>query len=241
MRKASLIVIFLCLTMWCWSQDAPPSPAPGSPPAAAAPDNQPPAASDHQPGLGRRFQGIGGTITAIGGNSLTVKTMDGGSAQISVTDKTRYRKDRQAAQLSDFKVGDQIMVRGEPAGDNAWTADVVAARPPGGPDMGGFREAMGKRFIVGQIKSISGTQLTIQRPDGVTQTIAVDENTSFKKQGESITLADFKPGDHVFGRGEVKNDVFVPSDLNLGDPMMMMRGQGQGQGQAQGQGAPDSR
>jgi len=35
-----------------------------------------------------------------------------------------------------------------------------------------------------------------------TQTIAVDANTSFKKDGESITLDDFKAGDHVFGPGE---------------------------------------
>jgi hypothetical protein len=70
----------------------------------------------------------------------------------------------------------------------------------------------------------------------VSQTIAVDESTSFKKQGESITLADLKAGDHVFGRGEVKNDVFVPAELNVGDPRMMRRGMGQGQGSGPGQG-----
>jgi ribosomal protein L21E len=237
MRKASLIAIFLTLAIWSWGQDAP---------AAAPPGGQPPATSEGQRGEGRRFQGIAGTITAIQGNAITVKTMDGGSAQVNLSDKTRYRKDRQPAQLSDFKVGDQIMVRGEPAGDNAWTADVVAARPAGGPGGDAFREAMGKRFIVGEIKSINGTQLTIQRPDGVSQTIAVDESTSFKKQGESVTLADLKAGDHVFGRGEVKNDVFVPAELNVGDLRMMMRGgsgQGgpaQGQGQGQGGAAPDS-
>jgi hypothetical protein len=68
--------------------------------------------------------------------------------------------------------------------------------------------------------------LTIQRPDGVTQTISVDENTSFRKDGESITLADLKPGDHVFGRGEIKNGVFVPAVLNLGQPRFGMQRQG---------------
>ena len=220
--KTSLMVFLLSVALFGWAQDAPP--------AGPPPDNQPATGGERQPGMGRRFQGIGGTITAISGNTLTVKTMDGNTAQVNVSDKTRYRKDRQAAQLSDFKVGDQIMVRGESAGENAWNAEVVAARPAGGPG-GDFREAMGKRFIVGEIKSISGTQLTIQRPDGVSQTITVDESTSFKKQGESITLADLKPGDHVFGRGELKNDVFVPAELNVGDPRMMRRGGGPGQGQ----------
>jgi Domain of unknown function (DUF5666) len=226
MRNASLILIVMSVAIGCAAQDAPAGPPPGG---------QPPPSSDGQRGDGRRFQGIGGAITAMSGNTLTVKTLDGGSAQVNLTDKTRYRRDRQPAQLSDFKVGDLIMVRGQPSGDNAWTADVVAARPAGGgPGGEGFREAMGKRFIVGEIKSVSGTQLTIQRPDGVSQTISVDESTSFKNQGESITLADLKPGDHVFGRGELKNNIFVPSELNVGDPRIMMRG-GPGQGGA-GQG-----
>jgi hypothetical protein len=88
-----------------------------------------------------------------------------------------------------------------------------------------FAEGMGKRFIAGEIKSIDGTQLTIQRPDGVTQKISVDEDTSFRKNGESITLADLKPGDHVSGRGELKNDVFVPAVLNVGQPKFGMQGQ----------------
>jgi hypothetical protein len=87
--------------------------------------------------------------------------------------------------------------------------------------MGDLREALGKKFILGEIKSVQGVQLTILRPDGVEQTITVDENTSFRKDGESVTLADFKAGDHVFGRGELKNGVFVPVVLNWGEPRFM--------------------
>lgn len=103
-----------------------------------------------------------------------------------------------------------------------------------------MREGMGKEFIAGEIKAISGTQLTILRPDGVTQNITVDESTSFRKQGQSVTLADFQVGDHVFGRGAMKNDVFVPSVLNAGDMRMMGRGRGEGQGEGAGQGAGQS-
>ncbi len=86
------------------------------------------------------------------------------------------------------------------------------------------RQELGKRFITGEVKKIDETKLTILRPDGESQVIEVDEGTSFRNQKrESITLADIKAGDHVFGRGEVKNGVFVPQVLNLGDFSRMGR------------------
>jgi ribosomal protein L21E len=214
MRKISTLAVFLLLAVWCWGQGAP---------ADSAPDGQSSAPSQNQAGRYRRFMGVAGTITAINSDSITVKTRNGQTAQVNLTDKTQYRKERQAAQLSDFKVGDEIVVRGQPAGQGAWQAEMVAERPAGSFGMERFREGLGKQFIAGEIKSIDGTQLTILRPDNVTQTITVDENTSFRKDGQSVTLADLKPGDHVFGRGELKNNVFVPAVLNIGMPGMMMR------------------
>jgi hypothetical protein len=187
----------------------------------------PPATSSGLPDVAPRERerrgrpGVAGTITALGDKSMTLKTMDGRTVTATLDDKTQFRKDRQPAKLSDFKVGDMVFVGGHSTGANAWQANFVAARSGAGQD---FREALGKRFIVGEIKSIDGTHLTIARIDGEAQTINVDENTSFRKQGESITLADFKPGDHVFGRGELKDGVFVPAVLNLGEPPMMRMG-----------------
>ena len=225
MRRATLMLTLLLVAAWGWAQDAPPNPAPGG---------QTSSPSEMQGGR-RHFHGVAGTITAIAADSLTVKTRDGKTVQVNLTDSTRYRKDRQDAKLADFKVGDEVFVRGQQSGDSAWQAEVVASGRPGGGDMARFREGLGKEFIVGEVKAINGTQLTIARPDGVSQTITVDETTSFRKDGESITLADLKAGDHVFGRGAIKNDVFVPAVLNVGEPRMMMRGRGQGQGQGQGQ------
>jgi hypothetical protein len=194
-----------------------------------AQDNPPKATADQaqgdqaQPGPNRRgwegrFQGVAGTITAIDKNKISLTTMDGKAVTVNLTSDTRYRKDRQPVTLADFKVGDTVMVGGDPAGENAWNARFVSSRSGGDAEM---REALGKRFIAGEIKAIEGTSLTILRPDGVTQTIQVDENTSFRRQGESVTLADFKTGDHVFGRGELKNGTFVAAVLNAGDPRQM--------------------
>lgn len=211
--KSTLVVICLCCSAFCIGQTNP---------ANAAPEDQGPAVAQNGPRNGHRPPGVAGTIAAIDGNTLTLKTRDGQSTQVALNDQTQYRKDREPSKLSDLKVGDMVFVRGERSGDNSWQAEMVGVRTGGGsPD--NFREGPSKRFIMGEIKSIDGTQLTIQRRDGATQTISVDENTSFRKAGESVTLADFKAGDHVYGRGELKNGVFVPTVLNFGEPNSGMR------------------
>jgi len=156
--------------------------------------------------------------------------MDGSTAQVQVSDKTRYRKDRQDAHLSDFKVGDSVFVRGEQK-DGTWQADMLAARPAGMGSGNSMRAGLGKEFIIGEVKTINGTNLTILRPDGVSQDITVDESTSFRKDGQDITLPDIKVGDRVFGRGAMKNNVFVPSVLNVGQ--MGMRSGAPPQGNSQ--------
>ena len=220
MRNLSFIAILLALCVAGWAQ---------------GPDNAPPP---EQPQVqqgggwqrgGRRGPGVAGTITAISGNTITVKTMDGNTATVNVTDQTRFRKERQDAKLTDLKVGENIFVRGEKGSDGSVQAERVAVPPAGMQNQ--FREGLGKNFIMGEIKSINGTQIEIARPDGQTQTIAVDENTSFHKNRESVTLADFKTGDRVFGRGEVKNNVFVAATLNEGQPGMGRPGMRMGGGE----------
>ena len=75
---------------------------------------------------------------------------------------------------------------------------------------------MGKTWIAGKVSAIEDTKITVVRPDGVTQTIAVDENTSFHKRRDSITMADIKIGDPINARGALKEGVFVAAQLNVG-------------------------
>ena len=182
----------------------------------------------------RRRPDVLGKITTINGQTLTIQNSEGRELTVTVTDSTRFMKDRQPAKLADFKVGDLTMVRGRSTGTDAWEAEFLGSRSagpngagPGGFSQGGFAQELGKKFIAGEIKSIDGTHLTIARTDGQTQIIAVDENTSFRKENASLTLADFKVGDHVFGPGEVKDGTFVSSRLLLRD-MHRMHGDPEG-------------
>ncbi len=222
-RKLAVLLLLTCAMAWAQSESAPPQ------------DQQNPQQRGEGRGYGRRgdFQGVGGTITAITADTITLKTMNGSQATVKLTPQTMYRRDREPAKLSDFKVGDMIMVRGEPSGESSWTAQGVMSNQ----NMAMMRDQLGKKFIAGEVAKIEDTKLTINRPDGQTQVIQVDESTSFQNaKRESITLADIKVGDRVFGRGDLKDGIFVPAVLNVGAPgeMRMMRRGGPGQGAGPG-------
>jgi hypothetical protein len=160
-----------------------------------------------------RMNGTAGTISAIEGDTLTLKTFDGKEAKVKVSDKTLYRKDRNEAKLADFKSGDMVFVRGEQNPDGSWAAQNVISRSDfgqfGGRGQGAgqgsgqaqgagavvatgnlqqmFEQGWGKQFIVGKVKSIDGTKLAIEGPMNHAATIEVDENTSFRKAGSSAT------------------------------------------------------
>ncbi len=176
---------------------------------------------------GREFRGTAGQITEISGSALKIKLRDGSTGTVNITSDTRFRKAGQQAQLSDFKVGDNVMVRGDSTGEKTWTAQVIGE----GPSQAQMQEmqqrmkdAMGKTMVVGDVKSIDPPKLTVTRTDGVEQTIEADENTSFRRgRDESITMPDIKVGDTIFARGELKNGAFVPAGITVVPPEMARR------------------
>jgi Cu/Ag efflux protein CusF len=190
---------------------------------------------------GRR-PGVFGKITAIQSDSIEVTRPDGSKVALKLTSSTEFRKDRQPAKLSDFKVGDAVIVRTDQANGNPATAVMVAAGgvamrgqgegggrgqgQGGGAGMMAMAGALGKDYVVGEVKTIDAPRLTVMRPDNVAQTLELNEETSLRKGRDSITMADIQAGDHVFARGAVQNNVFVPKDVRVIPPEMWYRMQG---------------
>jgi hypothetical protein len=174
----------------------------------------PPSAGQRQGQKEGRGQPLVGKITAISKGSLEIAKPDGTTATVETTDKTEYRRDRQGAKLEDFKVGDMVFVRGEENADHSVTARLIGGRSGGGPEGGArvFGE-MGKDFVVGEVKSIDAPKLTVLRPDNVTQTLELNEETSLRRGRESITMADIQVGDHLVVQGGVHNNAFVPKNV----------------------------
>lgn len=217
-RKVRLLALLslvagLSLTMAC-AQDEPAGP--------------PPQQQGQGQGRGGREGGrpVFGKITAVHDGSIEITNPEGQAVTIKITPGTEFRKDRQPAKLSDFKVGDMVFVRGDQNSDNSVTAKMIGGRTggmtggPGGPGErqgGGTMAAgtLGKDYVAGEVKAVDPPKLTVVRTDGVTQTLQLDEQTSLRRGRDSITMADIKPGDHIMARGAVQNDVFVPKGLSV--------------------------
>jgi hypothetical protein len=133
-------------------------------------------------------QMVRGTVTASAADHLTVKTDAGDVYQVAISANTRLMKDRQPVKLADIKAGDGVGAMGvlDPA---TKTVHAVFVTVVDAEQIKKARENMGKTYITGKVTAIDldGLKITVERPDGVSQVIAVDENTSFKRGGRGMS------------------------------------------------------
>jgi hypothetical protein len=191
-----------------------------------------------------------GTITSVGVDRFEIKKADGTTQTVMVNDQTHFRQRQegqqqpQGLQLEDLKVGDHVFVRGTPNADKQVVAVGVnrvteeqfqrfqsgggPGGGPGGPD--GFGGGMGPggggplagNRAGGEILSIDGNQIKVRGRQGE-RTIVVNNQTTFSKEGQTITLKDLKVGDRIFATGKDANGQFVATEVRSGRP-----GQGRG-------------
>src|SRR5271170_4093543 len=223
LRVSILLLAAAVLPPFLRAQDAPPQgPAPGQG-----------MGQGRGAGMGGDLAGhsVRGTVTAISGDNITVKTEQGDVYKVETGPNTRIRKvrDRSQVKASDMNIGDtQIKISDvhlgdivAAAGDKDEKAKTVGAMIVMVTDREQYektRADFGKTWTAGVIQSIDETKITIRRPDNVVQTIVVDENTSFRKRRDSITLADIKVGDNVSAQGSLQNGNFLATVLAVGGP-----------------------
>jgi hypothetical protein len=69
------------------------------------------------------------------------------------------------------------------------------------------------------VTAIHELKITIERAgDKQPQIVAVDENTSFRKRREDVTLADVKVGDTISAQGALHADTFLATNLRIMTP-----------------------
>ena len=129
----------------------------------------------------------------------------------------------QQIKSTDIKAGDVISVMG----DTDATAKTVAASrimqldPEAAKRMQEMVANFGKTWVQGKVTAIDGTKITITGAlDSAPHTILVDENTTFRKRRDSVTLADIQVGDTVRVDGVVKDGVFTATSVNVAGGMM---------------------
>ncbi|MGB9029946.1 MAG: DUF5666 domain-containing protein [Acidobacteriaceae bacterium] len=187
-----------------------------------------------------------GSVTAIAGNEITIKDEQGQVYKVETGPNTHFRKEREEVKVSDIHVGDMIIAGGN-LDDQAKTIGamfVMVLTPDQAAQMEKMRAEFGKTWTAGKITAIKDLTVTIERPDKVSQTIAVDENTTFHKgargNATDITFPDVKVGDMVNARGALQGGNFLATNLTVMEPR---EGGGQGRfgnGPRGGQGGPGS-
>jgi hypothetical protein len=175
-------------------------------------------------GGGMGFMGMGapvhGTVTAISGTTFTIKDEQGESYQVATSPNTHIMKDRQPVKAADIHVGDVVMAGGD-VDEKAHTVGAVFLAVLDAEQVQRMKQAradFGKTWTAGKITAINDLKITIERPDKVSQTVSVDENTSFRKHRDSITLAEIKVGDMITARGALQNNAFLASQLSVVEP-----------------------
>ncbi len=166
--------------------------------------------------------GVRGTVKSIHGRDAIIQTDDGQAYTVHTSDNTRIYKSRQPIKMSYIRVGDTLVAAGA-LDTNArllraiFVADVDAAT------VAKMRADFGKTWIAGKVLKIEEARITVDRMDHKTQVIEADDTTSFRKDGQSVTLLDVHVGDGIRATGAIKNDIFVPTQLTVIDPAYRRR------------------
>jgi Domain of unknown function (DUF5666) len=182
--------------------------------------------------LGR---GVLGTVTAITPEHFTVRNENGELFIIHYSVNTRIMKSNGGGfrrgqdgefeppanpptpiKATDIKIGDAIGATGEmDAGAKSIGAVVIMQiDPERARQMREMQANYGKTWLMGKVTSINDVTVTLQGgPDNVTHTFVADENTSFRKRHEPITLGDIQVGDMVRTEGSIKNGAFLATSV----------------------------
>jgi hypothetical protein len=127
-----------------------------------------------------------------------------------------------AIKPTDIKVGDAIAAMGEidAAAKSVGAVMVAQLDPERAKEMREMEANYGKTWLIGKITAVDGVKVTIMGSvDNATHSFVADENTSFRKRREPITLADLQVGDTVRVEGAVKDGSFLATTVNaMGAP-----------------------
>ena len=158
-----------------------------------------------------RFGGLGFReimISAISGSNVTLKTDDGWTRTIAVTDAVELTKGGQPIAVSDLAVGDQVRFSQTRNDDGSYTVEAIAVVVPS---------------VRGTVIDVSSTGFKVTTRDGSVWTIAINGSTTYKFGTGTGSLADVTNGTVALVQGTKTGDnaltaltVHVKADRAIG-------------------------
>ena len=197
------------------------------------------------PGGGMMEMGMGrgtvGTVTQAANDHYTIKTELGEIYTIHYSVNTRVvkqpagqprrgqgqgqgdgeRTPPQAIKATDIKVGDVIAASGEVDANakSVGAVFVVLIDPERAKEMRAMEANYGKTWLIGRVTAINEVKVSLEGgPDHAVHTFMADENTTFRKRRDPITLADVQVGDMVRVEGAIKDGAFVATTVAVMGP-----------------------
>jgi preprotein translocase subunit YajC len=174
--------------------------------------------------------GLTGTVTEVAADHYTIKTDAGESYTVHISANTRIMKQvvqrtgagggnpPQALKATDIKVGDVVAALGEvdAAAKSIGAMAVLQIDPERAKQMREMQANYGKTWLMGKVTAINETKVTLEGSmDKAAHTFVADENTTFRKRRDPITLADIQVGDVVRAEGAVKDGIFVAASVSV--------------------------
>jgi hypothetical protein len=187
-----------------------------------------------------------GTVTEVTSDHYTIKTETGETYTVHYSANTRILKQQPRPRgesgasaggeggnrgpanpptplkATDIKVGDAIAAMGEvdASAKSVGAAMVLQIDPERAKQMREMEANYGKTWLMGRVTAIDGVKVTLSGAvDHTPHTFVADENTTFRKRRDPITLADIQVGDNVRVEGAVKDGSFLASSVNaMGQP-----------------------
>jgi preprotein translocase subunit YajC len=177
--------------------------------------------------------GITGTVTEVAAGHYIIKTDEGEIYTIHFSVNTHILKQtmqshgagergnrEQTVPLtlkpSDIKVGDAVGAAGEvdAAAKSVGAVVIVQLDPERAKQMREMRANYGKTWLMGKVTAINETKVTLRGSvDNAAHAFVADEDTTFRKRREPITLADVHLGEMVRVEGSMKEGIFVASSV----------------------------
>lgn len=124
----------------------------------------------------------------------------------------------EAIKATDIKVGDAVAAMGEvdSAAKSVGAVAILQLDPERARQMAEMQANYGKTWVMGKVTAIDGVKVTLMGTiDNASHTFVADENTTFRKRRDPITLADIQVGDVVRADGALKDGAFAAATVNV--------------------------
>ncbi|HET9690736.1 MAG TPA: DUF5666 domain-containing protein [Acidimicrobiales bacterium] len=184
------------------------APAAGAPGGPGGPMGRPGAMGPHGRG-GPGGPGAGGTITAINGSTLTLRTEDG-TQTVDTSSTTTYTKERTTITAGDLHVGDVVRVV---ATRPSTSSGATTPPAPGTGTVDAQKVTVVEPTFAGRVDNITGSTYELVGRDGQLLTVTTTPSTRFYDGAATASSSAITVGSHVVAEGTQTGITTLTADV----------------------------